>query len=123
MAFFAENEYLGLQNGVKRLKTAKFCFIREILLFACLAGIEFAFFPVDALDGFCSRMFFYFFTFYAPFLPFKVFRPEAQMYYLMQIMFLCRSVFSRAFGRYFQQIGNTAPLKLRCSTWNIFKPR
>ena len=64
-----------------------------------------------------------FFTFYAPFLAFKVFRPEAQMYYLMQIMFLCRSVFSRAFGRYFQQIGNTAPLKLRCSTWNIFKPR
>ena len=94
MAFFAENEYLGLQNGVKRLKTAKFCFIREILLFACLAGVEFAFFPVDALDGFCSRMFFYFFTFNAPFLPFKVFRPEAQMYYLMQIMFLCRSVFS-----------------------------
>lgn len=63
MAFFAENEYLGLQNGVKRLKTAKFCFIREILLFACLAGIEFAFFPVEALDGFCLRMFFLFFIF------------------------------------------------------------
>ena len=38
MAFFAENEYLGLQNGVKRLKTAKFCFIREILLFCVFGG-------------------------------------------------------------------------------------